>query len=53
MMVKELMSQQVGIVSINDLALHVGGDWRGSAIPPEAIAAPLTGVSLHGHERGS
>jgi CBS domain-containing protein len=42
----------VGILSINDLALHVGRDSRDAGVPPEAVAATLTGVSVHGHPEG-
>ncbi len=38
----------VGILSINDLALHVR-DRRDAGVPPEAVAATLTSVSVHGH----
>ncbi|HSP98132.1 MAG TPA: CBS domain-containing protein [Candidatus Dormibacteraeota bacterium] len=43
----------IGILSINDLALHVGRDKRDSCVAPEALAATLTGVSVHGQPGGA
>lgn len=43
----------VGILSLNDLALRVGRDSRDSGVAPEALAATLTGVSVHGHATGT
>ena len=43
----------IGILSLNDLALHVGRDARESGVPPEALAATLTGVSVHGQPQGA
>ena len=42
----------IGILSINDLALHSGRDKRDTCVPPEAVAATLTGVSVHGQTEG-
>jgi CBS-domain-containing membrane protein len=43
----------IGILSINDLALHVGHDRRDTSVAPEAVAATLTGVSVHGQLEGA
>jgi len=43
----------IGILSINDLALHVGRDARDAGVAPEAVAATLTGVSVHGQADGA
>lgn len=40
--------QLIGILSLNDLAIHTGQSGRDKGVAPEAIAATLTGVSLHG-----
>jgi len=42
----------IGILSINDLALHVGRDRQDACVAPEAVAATLTGVSVHGQPGG-
>ena len=43
----------IGILSLNDLALHVGRDRRDACVAPEALAATLTGVSVHGQAEGA
>jgi len=40
--------QLVGILSLNDLAIRTGHAGRDNGVAPEAVAATLTGVSLHG-----
>lgn len=38
----------IGILSLNDLAIRTGHNGHHQSVAPEAIAATLTGVSLHG-----
>lgn len=40
--------QLIGVLSLNDLAIRTGHGGRDNGIAPEAVAATLTGVSLHG-----
>ena len=42
----------IGILSINDLATHVGRDRRDTGVAPESVAATLTSVSVHGQPGG-
>jgi CBS-domain-containing membrane protein len=51
--VTDAAQRLVGILSLNDLALHVGRDSRESGVPPEALAATLTGISVHGQPQGA
>lgn len=41
----------IGILSLNDLALRVGRDARENGVAPEALAATLTGISVHGQSQ--
>ena len=41
----------IGILSLNDLALHVR-DRRDVGVPAEAVASTLTSVSVHGQPQG-